>query len=86
MTSDGSFNGMLTLWNSVYLVLSLLRENLFELNHSKTLLSSELTVSNSSFMFRCEKKRFISSANIIGSFTCVMNRSGPKIDPWVHQK
>ena len=41
-------------------------------------------------MFLCEKKRFISSPNIKGSnnldihksFTYILKRSGPKIDPW----
>ena len=42
-------------------------------------------------MLLCEKKRFVSSANIMGSnildalhksFTYIMKRSSPKIDPW----
>lgn len=41
-------------------------------------------------MFSCEERMFVSSANIIDSnnfdtlhksFTCIMNRIGPKIDP-----
>ena len=41
-------------------------------------------------MLLCEKKRFVSSANIMGSnisdtlhksFTYIMKRNGPKIDP-----
>ena len=42
-------------------------------------------------MFLYEKKRFVPSANITGSnildtlhksFTCIMKRSGPNINPW----
>lgn len=42
-------------------------------------------------MFSCEERMFVSSANIIDSnnfatlhksFTCIMKRIGPKIDPW----
>ena len=56
INNDGSFNGMLsfpqTLWKSVY--------------HFKTLFISNLAVWKS-FLFLCEKKRFVSSANIMGS-------------------
>lgn len=60
---------------------------------SYTLLSSELTVWNNSFMFLCEKKMSISFANFIGSnildtlhksFTYVMNRCVYKIDSLGH--
>ena len=79
------------LMKSVYLVLSLSRNNLFVLNHLKTLFSSNLAVWKSYFMFLCEKKRFAPSANIMGSnildtlqksFTYIMKRSSPQTDPW----
>ena len=79
------------LMKSVYLVLSLFRNNVFVLNHLKTLFSSNLAVWKSCFMFLCEKKRFAPSANIMGSnildrllksFTYIMKRSSPKTDPW----
>ena len=95
INNDVSFTGILSfslaLWKNVYLVLSLFRNSLFALNHLKTLFSSKLAVWKSSFMLLCEKNRFVSSANIMGSnildtlhksFTYIMKRSGPKIDPW----
>ena len=45
MTNDASFNVIYffqTSWSSVYLVLTLLRENVFALNYSKTLFNFEL--------------------------------------------
>ena len=69
--------------------LSLVRDNMFALNHLKTLFSSRSVVWKSSCMLLCEKKRFVSSANIMGSnildtlhksFTYIMKRSDPKID------
>ena len=66
-------------------------DNLFALNHLKTLFSFKLAVSKSSFIFLYEKKRFVSSANIKGSnildtlhksFTYIMKRSSPKMNPW----
>ena len=93
--NDGSFKGILpfsrALWKNVYLVLSLFKDNLFALNHLKTLFSSKFAIWKSYFMLLCEKKRSVSSANIMGSnildtlhksFTYIMKRSGPKIDPW----
>ena len=87
INNDGFFNGILsfsrTVWNSVYLVLTLFRDNLFTLHHLKTLYSSNLAIWKSSFMFLCEKKRFVSSANIMSSnildtlhksFTYIMKR------------
>ena len=90
-----NFNGILSfsraLWNSVYIILSLFRDKLLALNHLKNLIISKLAVWKGSFMFLCEKKRFISSANIMGSNTLdtlhksvthTMKRIGPKIDHW----
>ena len=90
INSDRSFKGILsfsrTLWKNVCLVLSLFRDSLFALKHLKTLLSSKLAVRKSSFMLSCEKKRFVSSENIMGSnildtlhksFPHIMKRSDP---------
>ena len=71
INNDGSFKGILSfsraLWKSVYLISSLFRDNLFTLNHLKTLFSSKLAVWKSCFVLLCEKKRFEPSANIMGS-------------------
>ena len=71
INNDGSFKGILSfsraLWKNVYLVLSLFRDNLFALNHLKSSFSSKLAIWKSSFMHLCKKKRFGSSANIMGS-------------------
>ena len=89
-SSKGILSFSRVLWKNVYLVLSLFRDNLFALNHLKTLFSSKLAVSKSSYMLLCEKERFVPSANIMGSiildtlhksFTYIMKRSGPRIDP-----
>ena len=48
INNDGSFKGILSfsraLWKNVYLVLSLFKDNLFALNHLKTLFSSKLAI------------------------------------------
>ena len=51
----------------------LFRDNVFTLNHLKTLFGFKLAVWKVSFMFLCEKKRFVSSASIMGSNTLDIN-------------
>ena len=92
INNDQSFNGILSfsraLWKRVYLVLSLFRDNLFVLNQLKTLFSYKLTVWKSSFILLCEKKRFLSSANIVDSTNILdtLHKSFTyihiSIDPW----
>ena len=65
-------------------------DNLLHENQSLSLISSVLTISNKVFMLELEQKRFVSSANIIGSsmfealgrsLTYIKNKSGPRIEP-----
>ena len=64
--------------------------NLLALNQLLTSVISLFIFSNKMLMSLCEKKRFVSSANMIGfsifeawckSFTYNRNNKGPKMDP-----
>ena len=79
------------LWKKENLVFWTFNDNLLALNQLLTLVSSLFIFSNKMLMSLCEKKRFVSSANMIGfstfevwckSFTYNRNNKGPKMDPW----
>ena len=77
---SGSFKGMLSLtdflWNKVYLVFLTFNDNLLAMNYRLIFSSSWFTVAKSVLILLLEKKRLVSSANMMGSIACLTRLEG----------